>query len=49
MCDIDLFENSAEVWSEKSPKARKEHRCDCCHGPIKRHSGDVSRQDDHNR
>jgi hypothetical protein len=34
VCDIDL--EPCEVWKEtKIGKARKAHKCDCCHGPIR--------------
>ena len=32
MCYIDL--EPCEVWEERERKARKEHRCSCCHGAI---------------
>lgn len=32
MCYIDL--EPAEVWSETERKARKPHKCSCCHGTI---------------
>lgn len=34
MCEIDL--EPADVFLDTSHKARKEHRCACCGGPIAR-------------
>jgi hypothetical protein len=34
MCDLS-GEETAAVWSVLHPKARKEHRCDCCRGRIR--------------
>lgn len=33
MCEIDAGD-SYEVWSETKRRARKEHKCDGCHGRI---------------
>lgn len=33
MCYIDT-DSYSEVWNEKEQKARKNHKCDCCNGPI---------------
>ncbi len=32
MCTLDLV--MAKVWSERQQRARKQHRCSACHGPI---------------
>lgn len=33
MCFVDL--DPCEVWQERDRKARKEHKCSCCHRTIK--------------
>ncbi len=32
MCSLDL--EPCDVWHEEHVTARKEHKCDCCGGPI---------------
>ncbi len=33
MCDYDTGDRCA-IWTETRPKARRQHRCCACHGPI---------------
>jgi hypothetical protein len=34
MCEIDI-DGYVDVWRETKRKARKEHRCSCCHSVIR--------------